>query len=513
MQLQEIISDPPAANNDFEVEFTVDQGYFRAQDYQRYNFYLSNRFDFYDDIRQGKTDAEGKANLKFQIPKNFTNNGLLNGRIYATVFDETGRPVHRSKNFKIYSQDVFIGIGNFDYWVGTRQPIDIPLVALNKDEKEVTQQAQLEIIQYQWHSVLRNTNGRYRYVSEREEITLKKENINISGKQTKYYFTPPESGSYMVRITLPEANTYVERRFYAYNYGDSHSTSFEVNNEGNIDIEFDKESYRPGEKANAILKLPFDGKVLITTERDEVMSFIYVNSKDKVIKHPIAVNDRNVPNTYVTATLIKPHGQSSLPLTVAHGFASFKVEPNGGELKLDITAVEKSRSRTKQQITIQSAPNTNLTVAVVDEGILALKNQKTPDPHNHFYAKRALSVEAYDLYPFLFPEVTATGGDESMMDDMAKRQNPMKNKRVKLVSFWSDIIQTNSSGKATFEVDIPQFSGSLRVMAVGTKDKQFGSSEKNITVADPIVLSSGIPRVLKHGRPMVYECECEQYNK
>jgi uncharacterized protein YfaS (alpha-2-macroglobulin family) len=42
--------------------------------------------------------------------------------------------------------------------------------------------------------------------------------------------------------------------------------------------------------------------------------------------------------------------------------------------------------------------------------------------------------------------------------------------------------------------DIPQFSGSLRVMAVAYEGKKFGAAEKNIKVADPIVISAGVPR-------------------
>jgi uncharacterized protein YfaS (alpha-2-macroglobulin family) len=48
-------------------------------------------------------------------------------------------------------------------------------------------------------------------------------------------------------------------------------------------------------------------------------------------------------------------------------------------------------------------------------------------------------------------------------------------------------------------IDIPQFSGSLRVMAVAYEDKKFGAAEKNIKVADPIVISSGIPRFVSPG--------------
>jgi uncharacterized protein YfaS (alpha-2-macroglobulin family) len=148
---------------------------------------------------------------------------------------------------------------------------------------------------------------------------------------------------------------------------------------------------------------------------------------------------------------------------------------------------------------VKAAPGAHVTVAVVDEGILALKNQKTPDPYGYFYGKRALGVNAFDLYPLLFPEITATGGGADFESELAKRTNPMKNERVKLVSYWSGIVPADKNGEVQFPIDIPGFSGSLRVMAIASKEGQFGAAESNITVADPIVLSTAIPRFLSMG--------------
>jgi uncharacterized protein YfaS (alpha-2-macroglobulin family) len=68
-----------------------------------------------------------------------------------------------------------------------------------------------------------------------------------------------------------------------------------------------------------------------------------------------------------------------------------------------------------------------------------------------------------------------------------------------VVSYWSGIKKANASGEANFEFDIPQFSGEIRLMAVGYKDHSFGAAEKAITVADPIVISTALPRFLSPG--------------
>ena len=82
---------------------------------------------------------------------------------------------------------------------------------------------------------------------------------------------------------------------------------------------------------------------------------------------------------------------------------------------------------------------------------------------------------------------------------MERRVNPLSNGRVRLVALWSGILETGSDGEAEFSVDIPQFSGDLRVMVVAYKDNAFGSANANMKVADPIVISTGVPRFLTPG--------------
>jgi uncharacterized protein YfaS (alpha-2-macroglobulin family) len=54
---------------------------------------------------------------------------------------------------------------------------------------------------------------------------------------------------------------------------------------------------------------------------------------------------------------------------------------------------------------------------------------------------------------------SSTGGDGY---DLAKRVNPITNKRVKLITAWSGQLHTNAQGIATYQMDIPSFSGDLR---------------------------------------------------
>lgn len=483
---------PPAANRNYEVTFSLNKNKFTAKEFERYNFDVSKTAEYYTTVRNGITDANGNGAESFEIPAQYDETGLLTGRILTTVFDETGRPVNRLKTFDVYTQDVFYGVRTDQDFFSTKQPIKIPIVAVNKKGIPYNSQiANVKIIRRKWETILQKSDGQLKYVSQKKEEIIDNKNINILGSKSVYPFTAKESGDYEFRISAPNSESYVSFFFYAYGFGDTYSSSFEVNTEGKIDITLDKDKYNVGDKAKALLKLPFDGKVLITVERDKMLQYFYVKSDNKSVSVDLKLEDKHVPNVYITATLIKPNVADGMPLTVAYGFAPIVVENPSNKIPIDLQCVNTTRSKTIQTVKIKSKPNCEMTIAVVDEGILALKDQKSPNPYNYFYSKRALEVDMYNIYPYLFPEVTSLGGG---FDDISKRVNPMTNKRIKLVSVWSGIIHTNAFGNAEFSFAIPQFSGSLRIMAVAYDGKKFGAAEKNITVADPIVISTGAPR-------------------
>jgi len=489
---------PPAANRNYELEIQLKEKYFSPKKYYRYNFMLSDRNAYYDNIvREGQTDENGMAKESFTAPKEYTNRGLMQADFFTTVFDETGRPVNRKTSATIFTQDVFYGISNDGYYYyALNQNIQFPIIALDKKEQPVATKARVQVIKRDYKTVLSRGYEYFRYESQRDDKVIIDQEVSVSGENTTFSFVPRTSGQYEIRIGKPGVNSYVSYRFYSYGWGGGNS-NFEVNNEGNIDIETDKEKYYTSEGAKVLFKTPFNGKMLVTVENSKVVEYQYIHVENRTASIQLKIKPEHLPNAYITATLIKPHQESDMPLTVAHGFRSVTVEDKDRKMNVEIIAAKSVRSRTHQKVKIKAAPNSKVTLAAVDEGILQVTGFSTPDPYSFFYAKRALGVASYDIYPLLFPEIkgnlSSTGGDGF---DLSKRTNPMQNKRVKLVSYWSGITDANGNGEASFEFDIPQFSGELRLMAVGYKNQSFGSSETRMTVADPVVVSTALPRFL-----------------
>jgi hypothetical protein len=422
----------------------------------------------------------------------------------VTVFDETGRPVNRLKRFNLYTQEVFYGVKLNDYYVGLNAPVPIGLVAVDQNAKPVNASAQIEVVRMDYQTVVEKSNDQLRYVSRKKEKVVYSNTVKFNGGKAEVRYVPTVSGEYEIRVRRAvgtPASTgmgYSRLSFYAYGWGNTTASSFEVSNEGQVLIDVESGKNEVGTSKKILFKCPFDGKLLVTIERNKILEHRYLDTDNKAAEMTLSLGSEHLPNVYVAATLIRPLDNSNLPLTVAHGYASVAVEDADTKIPVEIVAVEKSRSKTKQTIRVKTARNAQVTVAIVDEGILQIKNFKTPDIHGFFYQKRALEVNSHDLYPFLFPELSlasasSVGGDGY---DLEKRINPLSNGRVNLVAYWSGQLDAGIDGEAEFEVDIPQFSGDLRIMAVAYKDNAFGSNNKNMKVADPIVISTALPRFL-----------------
>ena len=505
---------PPAADRKFEVEFSLKEKPFKPKNYPDYTFTINSgekqrgsygaqeqtpiaaRFE--KTVREGTTDAAGRGTATYQVP-DFADLGTLEGAAFATVFDETGRPVNRLATFEVQTQPVLFGIKELPELVNTREAVPVRVVALTPAGQPTSAPARVQVVRLLWETVIERQGGRYIYNSQQREQVVSSQVVTVgAGGGATVQFAPTYSGEYEVRVARPGAATYVAQRVYAYGYGDTQANSFEVNNEGEVTIEPDKAKYEPGETAHLLLKTPFPGRVLVTVERNRVLNSFYVTTDEKSAQVDIPIRGAHVPNVYVTATAIREIRDNRLPLTVARGFVPLLVEKPGSKLAVRITAPAQSRSQTFQTIEVSTAPRAQVTLAVVDEGILQMKDYRTPDPHGYFYQKRALEVQAYDVYPFLLPELgtSSSGGDAA---DLSRRTTPVPSRRVNLLAKWSGVLTADASGKVRYRVRIPQFSGAVRVMAVAYQGEAFGAAEHTMRVADPVVISTALPRFLSPG--------------
>ncbi|MCK4524178.1 hypothetical protein KAU15_04555, partial [candidate division WOR-3 bacterium] len=256
-----------------------------------------------------------------------------------------------------------------------------------------------------------------------------------------------------------------------------------------LNLRLNKENVEPNEMIKVEALLPFEGKILWTVELDNIFIHEWREATGEKAKWEFKV-PKNVPNVYVTALLVRSN--ENYLVSRAFGIERLRIRPSKMELPIEITAPEHAKPGEKIKIKLKSSEQFDATIAIVDEGILQLTNFITPDPYNKILRDRRLTVDMAEGFGWIVRKyLTRTGGGYA-----SKESSYQEARFTRLVSYWSGIIHSNKKGKAEFEIKLPQFSGKLRIMAVGVNNKKMGSSEKDIIVKSDVVISPTIPRFL-----------------
>ena len=500
---------PPAAGRTWQFEASFDAVPFASKAYPA--------FRFADDavknapvkpvLLDGKTGQDGRASFDLQVPAPLPSSGMLRGIGKVAVFDESGRPVYQRALTLVDPKQYYLGVLNRGaYYVSPNVPQKMQVVAVDPADAPIKGlRARVEIIRLEWHSILRQHgyDKTLRYVSERREVPVSSDVITIAGGPAEFSYSAPRSGEYLVRVSKEGESGYNQFSFFSYSWGTTDITSFQVDPEARVDIVLDKERYAPGDRAKVLFQTPFNGRMLVSVERNGVMSYRWLDAVNNAASMDLPVEERFLPNVYISAVLFRKIKELNIPLLAGHGFAPVMVERTSNKLEVAIKAPASIRPRTRQTVTITvpGEKNAAVTLAAVDEGILQLKNYKTPDPYGYFYARKALETETYDFFKHLIPEpagkrVSSTGGSDA---ELGKRITPVSVQRVKPVAFWSGIRRTNAEGEVQVTLDVPDFNGEIRLMAVAYKGDRFGSSQQALTAADPYVVTAALPRFLSPG--------------
>ncbi|MEM1306625.1 MAG: alpha-2-macroglobulin family protein, partial [Pseudomonadota bacterium] len=153
------------------------------------------------------------------------------------------------------------------------------------------------------------------------------------------------------------------------------------------------------------------------------------------------------------------------------------------------------------QVTGLAAGSTaHITVAAVDVGILNITRFDAPSPSRRFDAQTRLGAEIRDIYGRLIDGMSAERGtmrsggdaDTTLKLDAAP---PM----WKTVAQFSGIVTADAEGRADVTFDIPEFAGTVRLMAVAWSDTKVGSATQDVIVRDPLTVSVATPRFLALG--------------
>ena len=499
---------PPAAGRRAGVKVTLEAKDFRPAGYGSYTFGDRERSftPIHQELGEKTLDEEGRAEFSYIFPMALAPPAIINAVFQATVSEEGGRAVSAYQSVELYPYRRYIGIKPLSEGYGqVGNEYAAGYVVLNREGQPIEASSLVaEVYRITWQSVYRrDAEGRYRFQSVEEKIKVHSEELPAASGEQVFRYIPKDYGRYqiVIRDTM-EQGVQASLSFYASGWG---FAPWAMDNPDKVQLTLEKSSYRPGETAQVQIKAPFTGKALVTVEREKVYSYQMIDLPENTGVVSIPVKEEYLPNVYVTVHLLRTPGDRDKTTPArAFGTVSLPLATSGQRLALHLEAPDEIRPHTEIKVKIAvpgAGEGTRLTLAAVDEGICQLSGYTGPDPLGFFYGKKQLAVASYDLYGMLLPEVepAMTPGPPAggMADEDAARRRhltPVSLRRVIPVSLWSGILTLNKEKEAEVKLKIPQFNGTLRLMAVAFDGDKFGAAQEKRIVREPVVLTPTFPR-------------------
>lgn len=271
-----------------------------------------------------------------------------------------------------------------------------------------------------------------------------------------------------------------------------------------LSFTLDKKRYEAGETASVYLPKCAGGRVLLSIENGSgVLRRMWAKtSPDSETVFPLPVDRSMAPNFYVTATLLRPHRQTSdgVPIRL-FGIAAAEVVDSRSILHPEIEMPDELHPQKPFTVRIGERDHRPMTytLAIVDEGLLDITNFRTPNPWAAMNQREALGVKTWDMYDDVigtfggsFRPVLSIGGDQALRRAAGKekRFNPA-------VRFLGPF--TVKGAPKTHRITLPNYVGSVRVMVVAAHRGSYGHADKTVRVTAPLMLLTSLPRVLACG--------------
>ncbi|NQX93106.1 MAG: hypothetical protein HRT74_13455, partial [Flavobacteriales bacterium] len=343
-----------------------------------------------------------------------------------------------------------------------------------------------------------------RYTGAEGIIPFKKGTVTTDSKgigEIELNIPEEEYGRYLIRVT--DENGHATGMTCYFDWPEYKRTS-RSNPDGAtmLMVNADKSDYEVGETCAVSFPMNQESRALITIENgSEVLMKDWVTSSGDLGKFNFKITKGMAPNIYVSVHLIQPHNANSndAPMRL-YGTLPLNITDPSTLLEPEMNLPESIRPETTYTVEVSEKNNKSMTytLAVVDEGLLALTRFKTPDPHSHFYVRQALGVRTWDIYDDVI------GANASPVDRLleigggAEGESSDKNRanRFKPVVSFIGPFHLKEGQSVKHELFMPNYVGEVRVMLVAAEDMAYGHAEASVKVKKPLMLLATLPRVL-----------------
>lgn len=487
--------------------------------------FIFSRYWWWDESRDyGSLLASGEGELSEQGSAGIGAKLDLRGSkstmaltVEATVTSKDRTTMSGRRQAVVHRGAYYIGYRQSASFIDVGKELTLSVIGARPDGSLAPSQAvAVEIIRQQWISARRaGSGGRYEWYSERKDSTVLSASVKTGQVPATVAYTPGRPGFYIFRLKAVDSRgNQIANGGYFYAIGAGY-VSWESRNDDRIDLVADKESYAPGDRARIMVKSPYPScKALVTVEREFVLSQQVVDLAGSAPVIELPILPEHLPNVYVSVILLRGRlddlkyaedGNDLSKPAFKIGYVNLAVDPGTKRLALAIASDKPNylpRDSVSLELTARDFQNqpaeAEVTLAVVDKGVLNLIDFRTPDAFNAFYGARPLSVETAETRLHVIGQ--RNYGEKG--ENRGGGGGPDAGFRGEFLTtpFYSAAVYTDKDGRAQARFRLPDNLTAFKIMATAhTKGSQFGAADNSFTVSKPVLLLESLPRFLRIG--------------
>jgi uncharacterized protein YfaS (alpha-2-macroglobulin family) len=450
---------------------------------------------------EGALDGEGRAEFSLSAPDASEADGLLQASLRTRVFEPGGQASIDRFSVLLSPYASYAGIHlrtkSSWGWVQTGSTVQIEGVSVTpRGEKVPKARLSVEVWRHPqtwWWEEGENSRG---FLS-REGVEKVWTGETTSGGTVP--FEPKEEGRYAILVRDPSGHMAGEFLNVWSGWGDAPGGA--AASPALLTLRAERDTVDPDGKIAISFPSVEGGKALVQVlDGRRILSQEWTKTSATSTSWSAKVPAKTTGAVYVQVTLLQPYPPTTDRPLRMWGVIPVSIVDPASRLVPEIEAPAEIRPQSKVKIRVRERGGKPMRamLAVVDEGLLDLTRFPTPDPWSAFHGREALRVQGWDMHDLVVgawggrtDRLFAVGGSEDARKKAAQAKgNPFP--PLVIVKGPFDI-----PGKgADVELDIPRYTGSVRIMVVAAHDEAFGSAEKAVVVRAPIMALLTVPRAL-----------------